>query len=75
MTRSTFNVLFYLKKNSLKPDGKAPVMGRITVNGSIAQFSCKLTIKPFLWDTGANKASGKSLEAQKITQKLDNIRT
>ena len=75
MQRSTFKVLFYLKKNSLKPDGKAPIMGRITVNGSISQFSCKLNIHPSLWDTKANRASGKSLEAQKINQKLDNIRT
>ncbi|MDH6310316.1 integrase [Dysgonomonas sp. PFB1-18] len=75
MARSTFKVLFYLKRNNLKPDGKAPIMGRITVNSSISQFSCKLNIKPDLWDTGANKASGKSLEAQKINQKLDNIRT
>jgi integrase len=74
MQRSTFKVLFYLKKNSLK-DGKAPIMGRITVNGTIAQFSCKLNIKPSLWDTKANRAEGKSIEAQKINQKLDNIRT
>jgi len=73
--RSTFKVLFYLKKNNLQPDGKAPVMGRITVNGTIAQFSCKLNIKPDLWDTKANRAAGKSLEAQKINQKLDNIKT
>ena len=73
--RSTFKVLFYLKKNSLKPDGKAPIMGRITVNTTIAQFSCKLNIKPDLWDTKANRAAGKSLEAQKINQKLDNIKT
>ncbi|NDV94281.1 site-specific integrase [Dysgonomonas sp. 521] len=74
MARSTFKVLFYLKKNNLK-EGKAPVMGRITVNGSVSQFSCKLNIKPSLWDTKANKAAGKSLEAQKINQKLDNIKT
>jgi integrase len=73
--RSTFKVLFYLKKNELKPDGKAPVMGRITVNGTIAQFSCKLNVKPSLWDTKGNRASGKSIEAQKINRKLDNIRT
>jgi len=73
--RSTFKVLFYLKKNSLKPDGKVPVMGRITVNGNVAQFSCKLNIKPEFWDIGANRALGKSLEAQKINQKLDNVRT
>ncbi len=75
MARSTFKVLFYLKKNNLKPDGTAPIMGRITVNSSIAQFSCKLNIKPSLWDTGANRASGKSIDAQKINQKLDNIKT
>ncbi len=74
MARSTFKVLFYLKKNNLK-DGKAPVMGRITVNRTISQFSCKLNIKPELWDTKANRASGKSLDAQKINQKLDNIKT
>ena len=73
--RSTFKVLFYLKKNNLKPDGKVPVMGRITINGEVAQFSCKLNIKPSLWDTNANRAAGKSLEAHKINQKLDNIRT
>lgn len=61
--RSTFKVLFYLKKNSQKPDGKVPIMGRITVNGSMAQFSCKLTIKLSLWDTKANRTAGKSLEA------------
>ena len=75
MARSTFKVLFYLKKNNLKPNGKAPIMGRITVNGSISQFSCKLNIKPELWDIKANKAAGKSIEAQKINQKLDNIKT
>ena len=34
--RSTFKVLFYLKRNKEQP--LAPVMGRITVNGTIAQF-------------------------------------
>lgn len=54
MARSTFKTLFCLKKNNLK-EGKTPVMGRITVNGTIAQFSCKLNVKPDLWDTKANK--------------------
>ena len=72
--RSTFKVLFYLKKNNPQPNGKVPVMGRITVNGTIAQFSCKLNIRPSLWDIKANLASGKSIEAQKINEKLNNIR-
>ena len=75
MARSTFKVLFYLKKNNLKPDGKVPIMGRVTVNGSISQFSCKLNIKPELWDVKGNRVAGKSVEAQKINQKLENIKT
>jgi len=72
--RSTFKILFYLKNSNLQPDGKVPVMGRITVNGTVAQFSCKFDIDPRLWDMKANRAAGKSLEAQKINGKLDNIR-
>ena len=73
MACSTFKVLFYLKRQSEK-DGAAPIMGRITVNGTIAQFSCKLSVAPRLWDVKANKAAGKSTVAQRINEKLDKIR-
>ena len=36
-------VLLYLKKSSIDKSGKAPIMGRITLGRSIAQFSCKLS--------------------------------
>ena len=57
MARSTFKVLFYLKRQA-EQNGKAPIMGRITINGTISQFSCKLSISPKLWDIKANKATG-----------------
>ena len=44
MSRSTFRVLFYLKRNAPKKNGLVPVMCRITVNGKISQFSCKLDV-------------------------------
>ena len=50
-------------------------MGRITINGTISQFSCKLSVSPKLCDTKANKASGKSIVAQRINEKLENIKT
>ena len=74
MKRSTFKVLFYLKRQSEK-NGKAPVMGRITINGTVSQFSCKLSVSPKLWDTEGNKAAGKSVEARQINEKLENIKT
>ena len=74
MARSTFKVLFYLKRQA-EQNGKAPIMGRITINGTISQFSCKLSIAPKLWDTKANKVIGKSVVAQHINEKLENIKT
>lgn len=50
-------------------------MGRITINGTMSQFSCKLTVRSSLWDAKANKAAGKSLDAQHINEKLENIKT
>ena len=72
MQRSTFKVLFYVKRQSEK-SGQVPIMGRITINGTMSQFSCKLTVRSSLWDAKANKASGKSLEAQRINEKLENV--
>ena len=74
MQRSTFKVLSDVKRQSEK-HGQVPVMGRITINGTMSQFSCKLTVRSTLWDAKANKASGKSLEAQRLNEKLENIKT
>ena len=74
MQRSTFKVLFYVKRQSEK-SGQVPVMGRITINGTMSQFSCKLTVRSSLWDAKANKAAGRSLESQRINENLENIKT
>ena len=74
MQRSTFKVLFYVKRQSEK-SGQVPVMGRITINGTMSQFSCKLSVRSSLWDAKANKAAGRSLESQRINEKLENIKT
>lgn len=72
--RSTFKVLFYVKKGSEKPNGNLPLMCRITVDGEIKQFSCKMDVPPRLWDVKNNRASGKSVEAQRINLAVDKIR-
>ncbi len=72
--RSTFKVLFYVKKGSEKPNGNLPLMCRITVDGEIKQFSCKMDVPPRLWDVKNSRASGKSVEAQKINLAVDKIR-
>ena len=47
--RSTFKVLFYLKRNKEKTQSAVPVMGRITVNGTISQFSAEINVPEQLW--------------------------
>lgn len=71
--RSTFKVLFYVNSSKEK-NGIVPVMGRVTINGSVAQFSCKQTIAKGLWDAKGNRAKGKSREAREINLALDNIK-
>ena len=42
--KSTFSIIFYLKRQVVKKDGTVPVMGRITVDGTQTQFSSKLSV-------------------------------
>ena len=49
-------------------------MGRVTINGTIAQFSCKQSISKGLWDAKGNRAKGKSREAVAVNYALDNIK-
>ncbi len=53
-----FKVLLYLKKSGLDKSGKAPIMGRITVNRTMAQFSCKLSCTPGLWNPRESRLQG-----------------
>ena len=72
--KSTFKVLFYLKKNAPKKNGKVAVMCRITVNGKQSAFSTKLDISATNWDLKYGRVLGKSREAQEVNGKLDKIR-
>ena len=67
--KSTFSIIFYLKRQVVKKDGTVPVMGRITVDGTQAQFSCKTTANPDLWDTKGGRMMGKSMQALEVNRK------
>lgn len=68
-----FKVLLYLKKSRPDKSGKAPIMGRITVNRSMVQFSCKLSCTPDLWNPRESRLNGKSNEAVEVNAKLDKL--
>lgn len=70
--KSTFKVLFYLKKGSEKRNGEVAIMARITVDGKICQFSTKQNILPENWNVKAGKATGKA--AGQINKMLDDVK-
>ena len=74
MKRSTFKILFYLNTSKARKSGLCPVMGRITVDGSIAQFSLKMIIHPDKWNAGCRKATGKSPETIKLNREINRTR-
>ena len=73
MKTEKMKVLLYLKKSGLDKSGKAPIMERITIGRSIAQFSCKLSCNPDLWSPRESRMDGKSREAVEVNGSLENL--
>ena len=48
-------------------------MGRITMNNSMSQFSCKLNCTPGLWNPRESRLDGKSREAVEVNQKIEKL--
>lgn len=63
-----------MKKGSARPNGDLPLMCRLTVDGEVKQFSCKMDVPPRLWDVKNGRATGKSVEAMQINLAVDKIR-
>ena len=73
--KSTYRVLFYLKKNVILKNGKTIIMIRRTINGEIAQLSSKLQVNPDFWDIKTGKVKGRTSETNNnINRQLDNMK-
>ena len=73
MKVTKFKLLLYLKKCSTDKRGKAPIMGRITLNNSMTQFFYKLSCTPNLWNPRSGRLDGKSREAVEVNAKIDRL--
>jgi integrase len=77
--RSTFRILFYVNRQKTKKNGKCPVMGRITLDGKVSQYSTGEEIIPGLWNANKGRAvvRGKNSEEDKhlksINRQLDEL--
>jgi site-specific recombinase XerD len=73
-TQQSFSILFWLKKNRIK-NGKAPIYARVTINGNRLEISAQREISVVEWNSGSQKARGKSAEANMINNDLAFIQT
>jgi site-specific recombinase XerD len=72
--KSTFRILFYLRRDKQKADGTIPIWCRITVDGEATRFNTKSSIYPNFWDTTVAKAIGKTKEVMETNALLDSIK-
>lgn len=72
--KTTFRVLFYLRKNRLNGNRMAPIMVRITINGEMSQFNSKLSVLPEQWDTKLGRCSSRAADALNLNRTLDRIK-
>lgn len=56
--KSTFSITFFLKKSTIYKDSTHPIMGRVRVSGSVADFRTKLQIFSDNWNQ--KKGRGKA---------------
>ena len=59
MERTTFSLLFYIRRDKLNKRGEAPVFMRLTINGERADASIKRFIEPHAWNSEKGKANEK----------------
>ncbi|NDV97231.1 site-specific integrase [Dysgonomonas sp. 521] len=71
--KSTYRILFLIRKRDLNKDGLANIMVRISISGEKAEFSSKEFVKPEMWNS-LGKVMGRTKEAQQINDSLDKIK-
>ncbi len=70
---STFAVLFYINRQKVKKNGLCPLMGRISINAEVAQFSAGIDIDPASWDAKAYRMKGKSRPAAEANRHIEEL--
>ena len=72
--KSTFKILYYLKRNAIRKDGRMPIVTRVTVDGHVVQFNTKLEIQPANWSVKMGKVIGHSSDSKQHNAQLDDIK-
>ena len=72
--RSTFSVLFYIKKQKLLKNGEAPICMRLTVNKQKAEIMIKRSIPAELWNQAKECSKGKDRASAELNYYIGTVR-
>lgn len=71
--KTTFSLLFYLKKPKKQQNGLVPIYLRITINGKRAETTSGRECDPMVWNTAAGRLRGTKEEVKSFNAYLDNL--
>ncbi|MBP7076909.1 MAG: site-specific integrase [Bacteroidales bacterium] len=74
MKRTTYSVLFFVRRTRAVKNGELPIYARITVDGQRAEFATQLSIADEYWDNGKGCARGGNKKVKEVNNRLDFIR-
>ncbi len=72
--KSTFSVLYIIKKSKLLKNGEAPICMRITVQGQVAEVMVKRSISVHLWNQAKECSNGKSHIDRELNHYLETVK-
>ncbi len=73
-TKSTFRVLFLTQKGKPRPDGRVPVVARITINNEMAHFTTSVDVDPDHWLPKEGRTTGVTRDDKEANELLEDYR-
>lgn len=58
--RTTFKLLFFVKRNAAKKNGNAPIIARITIEQIVSQFNTQIEINPAIGASAQERQQGEA---------------
>ena len=69
--KSTFSILFFIKRKKLLKNGDAPVYMRVTVDGRFLEASLKRGVNPKIWNEKKQRSTGRDRLSLELNNYLD----
>lgn len=69
--KSTFSILYYIKRKKLLKNGDAPVYMRVTVDGRFLEASLKRGVNPKVWNEKKQRSTGRDRLSLELNDHLD----